>query len=235
VTTSRLNRLLAAAALAGLLAGTSACGSDGSGSAGTAATGAASSTGAGAATAGSSAAGTSSRGTAAAAPTAPFGPGCAALPAQGPGSLASTATLPVATAVSQVPPTTVLTQAVLAANLVDVLNSRPDITVLAPVDAAFRAVDPGQLNGLLADVPRLTTVLTHHVLPGRLTPSQLVGRHTTLDGDTVTVSGSGTDLTVSADQTLVGAAPATVLCGSVPTANATVYLIDQVLGPIAAG
>jgi uncharacterized surface protein with fasciclin (FAS1) repeats len=221
VTTTRLCRVLAATVLAGLVAATSGCGSDDPGSAAAAA----------------SAPASASEGTAtsasAAVPPGPFGPGCDALPGEGPGSLAAMATQPVATAVGSSPLLTSLTQAVLAANLVDVLNGGQDVTVLAPVDTAFQAVDPAALSGLVGDVPRLTTVLMHHVIPGRLTPDQLVGEHTTLNGDPVTVSGSGSDLTVSADRTLAGAAPATVLCGNLPTLHATVYLVDQVLAPAA--
>jgi uncharacterized surface protein with fasciclin (FAS1) repeats len=79
----------------------------------------------------------------------------------------------------------------------------------------------------------LTTVLTHHVIPGRLTPEQLAGEHTTLAGDTVTIEGSGEDFSVAADQTVVGSTEASVICGNVQTANATVYIIDQVLAPAA--
>jgi uncharacterized surface protein with fasciclin (FAS1) repeats len=74
-------------------------------------------------------------------------------------------------------------------------------------------------------------VLTHHVVPGRLTPDQLVGEHTTLNGDSITVTGPAGAPTVSAEQTIAGAAAATVVCGDVPTANATVYVVDQVLAP----
>jgi uncharacterized surface protein with fasciclin (FAS1) repeats len=90
------------------------------------------------------------------------------------------------------------------------------------------------LNTVLADVPRLTSVLTHHVLQGRLTPGELAGTHTTLDNDQVTIAGSGGAFTISGDQTITGR-PASVVCGNVPTANATVYIIDQVLKPAAAG
>ncbi|SDY25830.1 Uncaracterized surface protein containing fasciclin (FAS1) repeats [Modestobacter sp. DSM 44400] len=226
MTTARLSRAIVAAVLTGLVAATSACGSDDGNSGAASSASASASAGSPAGAAGS---------TSAAAPAAPFGPGCAGLPADGPGSLAAMATVPVGTAVSQDPLTTALTEAVLAANLVDVLNTRQDITVLAPVDTAFQAIEPGALSALLGDTPRLTTVLTHHVINGRLAPDQLVGEHTTLNGDTVTIAGSSTDLTVAADQTLAGAGPATVVCGDVPTANATVYLIDQVLAPPAAG
>ena len=116
-------------------------------------------------------------------------------------------------------------------HLVDVLNTRPDVTVLAPSNAAFDALGPDALPALLADVPRLTTVLTHHVVTGRLTPDQLLGAHTTLNGDSITVTGPADAPTLTADQTIAGTAAATVVCGDVPTATATVYVVDQVLTP----
>jgi uncharacterized surface protein with fasciclin (FAS1) repeats len=161
----------------------------------------------------------------------PIGDGCDVLPAEGPGSLAALATTPAGTAVSTNPQLTTLAQAVLAANLVDVVNTREDVTLLAPTNAAFDALGPGAAPALVADVARLTTVLTHHVLVGRLAPDQLAGEHRTLNGDSVTVTGSGGSFAVAADQTLAGAAPAAVVCGNVPTVNATVYLVDQVLAP----
>ena len=66
---------------------------------------------------------------------------------------------------------------------------------------------------------------------GRLAPGELAGTHTTLDGGQVTIDGAGEVYTVSADQTLLGAADATVICGNLPTLNATVYVLDQVLTP----
>lgn len=186
---------------------------------------------------GSSAASTSSGAAASAtatpaASTAPFGPGCAAVPADGPGSLAGMATAPVATAASANPGLSTLVQAVTTANLADSLNTAPELTVLAPANPAFEAVPPDTLKGLLADNAQLTAVLLHHVILGRLTPDQLAGTHTTLNNDEITVEGSGENLTVGGGGTLVGA-PATVVCGNVQTANATVYLIDQVLAPTA--
>jgi uncharacterized surface protein with fasciclin (FAS1) repeats len=161
----------------------------------------------------------------------PFGAGCAQIPAE---SFAGMATAPVATAAASNPVLTTLVQAVTAANLVDSLNSQQDITVLAPANAAFQAVPADTLNAVLADVPQLTSILTHHVIQGRLAPDQLAGQQTTLNNDTVTVEGSGENFSISGDQTVTGQ-PATVICGNVPTANATVYVIDQVLKPQAAG
>ena len=180
---------------------------------------------------GTSAATSSTAATTTAASDQPFGAGCAQIPAE---SFAGMATAPVATAAASNPVLTTLAQAVTAANLVDSLDSQQDVTVLAPANAAFQAVPADQLNAVVADVPQLTSVLTHHVIQGRLGPDQLAGSQTTLNNDTVTIEGSGENFTISGDQTVTGQ-PATVICGNVQTANATVYVIDQVLKPQNAG
>jgi uncharacterized surface protein with fasciclin (FAS1) repeats len=163
----------------------------------------------------------------------PFGAGCSAVPTEGEGSFTGMTDDPVATAASNNPALSTLVQAVTAANLGDTLNTTDDITVLAPANPAFEAVPADALNALLADTAQLTTVLTHHVIPGRLTPEELAGTHTTLNNDEVTIEGSGEDFSIAMDGTVVGM-EASVICGNVQTANATVYIIDQVLKPAAA-
>jgi len=162
----------------------------------------------------------------------PFGEGCAAVPADGEGSFTGMTDDPVATAASNNPALSTLVAAVTAANLGDTLNTTDDLTVLAPANPAFDAVPPDALQALLADTAQLTTVLTHHVIPGRLTPEELAGTHTTVNNDEVTIEGSGEDFTIAMDGTIIGM-EATVICGNVQTANATVYIIDQVLKPAA--
>ena len=163
----------------------------------------------------------------------PFGAGCSAVPADGEGSFAGMTDDPVATAASNNPALSTLVQAVTAANLVDTLNTTDDITVLAPANPAFEAVPPDTLNAVLADTAQLTAILTHHVIPGRLAPDELAGTHTTLNNDEVTIEGEGENFTVAMDGTVVGM-EASVICGNVQTANATVYIIDQVLKPAGA-
>jgi uncharacterized surface protein with fasciclin (FAS1) repeats len=160
----------------------------------------------------------------------PFGAGCTAVPTDGEGSFSGMTDDPVATAASNNPALSTLVQAVTAAGLGDTLNSTDDITVLAPANPAFEAVPADALSGLLADKDMLTKVLTHHVIPGRLTPDELAGTHTTLNGDDVTIAGSDEDFTIAMDGTVTGM-QASVICGNVQTANATVYIIDQVLKP----
>jgi uncharacterized surface protein with fasciclin (FAS1) repeats len=161
----------------------------------------------------------------------PFGAGCSAVPTDGEGSFDGMTDDPVATAAGNNPALSTLVTAVGEAGLGDSLNSAQDITVLAPADPAFEAVPADALDALLADKAQLTTVLTHHVIEGRLAPEDLAGTHMTLAGDEVTVEGSGEDFTVAAGGTVLGEMEASVICGNVQTANATVYIIDQVLSP----
>ncbi|MEO7982425.1 MAG: fasciclin domain-containing protein [Sporichthyaceae bacterium] len=154
----------------------------------------------------------------------PFGPGCASVPTSGSGSFDGMAADPVATAASHNPLLSTLVTAVGEAKLGDTLNSAQDITVFAPTNDAFKAMDQATLKKAMGDPNGLLkTVLTYHVIPGKLTPEQLAGTHKTLQGDSVTVEGSGEDFTVDGS--------AKVICGNVQTANATVYIIDGVLAP----
>ncbi len=153
-----------------------------------------------------------------------FGPGCSAVPKEGAGSFNGMATAPVATAASANPLLATLVTAVKKADLVDTLNSAKDITVFAPTNDAFGKIPKADLDALLADKPNLTKVLTNHVVQGKLSPENVSGTHKTLAGTEITVKGSGEDFTVGKEN-------AKVLCGNVPTANATVYIIDSVLMP----
>lgn len=157
------------------------------------------------------------------------GPGCAGYAEQvpdGAGSVEGMSQDPVAVAASNNPLLTTLVSAVSGelnpdVNLVDTLNG-DEFTVFAPVDDAFAQIDPATIETLQADSELLTSILTYHVVPGQLTPEEVVGTQTTVQGGTVEVTGSGDELMVN---------DANVICGGVMTANATVYLVDSVLMP----
>ncbi|GAA3887336.1 fasciclin domain-containing protein [Streptomyces sedi] len=153
----------------------------------------------------------------------PFGPACAAVPEDGAGSFDGMAQDPVATAASNSPELSTLVSAVEAAGLGDTLNTTENLTVFAPVNDAFAGIPQEDLDALLADEAALTDVLTYHVVPERLAPEDLTeGDVETLQGGTVAVSGEGESWQIN---------DASVVCGNVQTANATVYLIDGVLMP----
>jgi len=160
------------------------------------------------------------------------GPGCADYAAQnptGPGSVTGMAQDPVAVAASNNPLLTTLTAALSGklnpnVNLVDTLNGS-EFTVFAPTDAAFAKIDPATIEKLKTDSNLLSSILTYHVVPGQASPAQVVGMHKTVQGGQVDVTGMGNNLKVN---------NASVVCGGVRTANATVYLVDTVLMPPAA-
>lgn len=151
-----------------------------------------------------------------------FGPACDAIPDSGAGSFDGMATAPVASAASANPLLKTLVAAVTEADLVDTLNSAEALTVFAPTDEAFAKIPKADLDALLADKARLTKVLSHHVVAGQLDPSEVAGEHETLAKDIVTVKGDETSMTVGKGK---------VLCGNIPTDNATVYVIDTVMLP----
>lgn len=157
------------------------------------------------------------------------GSGCAAYAKavpSGDGSVAGMAKDPVAVAASNNPLLKTLTAAVSGklnpkVDLVDTLNG-DEFTVFAPVDEAFAAIPEKDLKAVVADADTLSTILTYHVIPGQIAPSDIAGSHKTVEGQDLKVTGSGDKLMVNG---------ASVICGGVQTANATVYLVDTVLMP----
>ena len=213
------NKLIAVSGLALSCAfGVAACSSSGSS---TAASGSSSSPAASSSSpmaSGSSAAGSG------ATTSMDFGSGCASVPKSGAGSFTGMATAPVATAASANPLLSTLVAAVKAAGLVDTLNSASNITVFAPDNAAFAKIPAATLKGILANKAELTKILTYHVASGRYTPAQLASgaKIKTLEGGTVAPAMMGSNYTVNG---------ASIVCGNVQTANATVYIINTVLTP----
>ncbi len=84
-----------------------------------------------------------------------------------------------------------LVDAVTAAGLVETLQGDGPFTVFAPVDAAFAALDKATLDAALND-PKglLTTVLTYHVVAGKITSDQFTdgGKLTTVQGEELTTT-----------------------------------------------
>lgn len=151
-----------------------------------------------------------------------FGEACSAVPTSGPGSFDGMVQDPVATAASNNPLLSTLVEAVTAADLVGTLNDLPAATVFAPTNDAFAAIPKKDLKAVLADKELLSSILTYHVIGEQLDPEAVVGEQESVQGGTVEVEGDTDGMTVNG---------ANVLCGNIPTANATVYVIDQVLMP----
>ncbi|MEW2301319.1 fasciclin domain-containing protein [Streptomyces sp. NPDC006655] len=152
-------------------------------------------------------------------PSGTFGPGCSALSQK-----ADTAKDKVVEAAAAYPQLSQLVSAVVRARLTGTLDGKPAITVFAPNAQAFQKVTTSQLSSLLTNEGQLKKVLTYHVVDKQITPSELSnGSFTTVEGSKLTTSGSGSDFKVNGK--------ASIVCGNIKAANATIYVIDSVLQP----
>lgn len=159
------------------------------------------------------------------------GPACAQL-SQGAPPPQAMATKPVAAAVAGYPMLSELAAALQATGLVDRLNAIPAGTVFAPSNEAFQqlkaSMGSAAYTALLQNKRELAAVLNYHVVVKRYDQASLVDLYkgaTTLSGGSLTTKETPDFATVTDDS----GAEAKVLCGNIPTANATVFVIDKVL------
>lgn len=138
---------------------------------------------------------------------------------------ATTGTSPqsVSAAAAQIAELSTFTKLVQQAGLADTLDNS-EVTVLAPTDAAFKAVPAATLNKLANDPALLKSVLTYHVLPGKITAESVTGatQMTTLNGAKINLSKAGDFLV--ADEGMVTTA-------DVPAGKGLLQIVDRVLMP----
>ena len=133
---------------------------------------------------------------------------------------------------------TTLVAAVKAAGLVDTLSSAGPFTVFAPTNAAFAKLPAGTVDTLLqpANKSMLQSVLTYHVVPGRLTAADLLARIkagngqarlTTVQGGTLTASMMGNKIML----TDAKGGMSHVTQGNVMQSNGVIHVTDGVSIP----
>lgn len=120
---------------------------------------------------------------------------------------------------------TILTDALQAAELADVLDGETAYTVFAPTDQAFEAVlSDLDINAeqLLGDAETLRTILTYHVVEGAVFSDALsAGSVTTLNGASVEIN----------LENGVMVNEARVITPDIEASNGVVHVIDRVLLP----
>jgi len=122
-------------------------------------------------------------------------------------------------------------ESVLTASGLEALTADPtaDLTLFAPTDAAFEAVDEDVLNALLDDPEgALVNVLLHHAVAGTNLSTDLMDgmEITTAQGETVSVTITGDDVFINS-----GAVTAQVTVADLLASNGVVHVIDAVLVP----
>jgi uncharacterized surface protein with fasciclin (FAS1) repeats len=115
-----------------------------------------------------------------------------------------------------------LAAALSAAGLVDTLKGKGPFTVFAPTDEAFAKIPKADLDALLADKAKLTSVLTYHVVAGKVMAKDVkAGPVKTVQGSNLTV---GTMGGVMVDNAKVSAT-------DIVADNGVIHVIDSVVMP----
>jgi uncharacterized surface protein with fasciclin (FAS1) repeats len=133
---------------------------------------------------------------------------------------------------------TTLVAAVKAAGLVDTLSSKGPFTVFAPTNAAFAKLPAGTVNTLVMPENKatLTSILTYHVVPGRITASQIASmaaRHhgtatlKTVQGENLMFRKHGRGWQVIDAK----GGKANITIANVMQSNGVIHVIDTVLMP----
>ncbi len=119
-----------------------------------------------------------------------------------------------------------LAAALTAAHLVDTLKGAGPFTVFAPTDEAFAKLPAGTVESLLKDIPKLTAILTYHVVPGAVMASDVM----TMDGQSAkTVNGAMVAISTKDGVKLNGTT--TVVKTDIACTNGVIHVIDSVLMP----
>ena len=116
-----------------------------------------------------------------------------------------------------------LVAAVKAAGLVDTLKGAGPFTLFAPNDEAFAKLPAGTVDALLKDIPKLTKILTYHVVSGKVMAADVVKLTSakTVEGEDVKIDASHG----------VKVNDATVTTADVAADNGVIHIIDTVLIP----
>lgn len=133
---------------------------------------------------------------------------------------------------------TTLVAAVKAAGLVDTLKGSGPFTVFAPTNAAFAKLPAGTVDTLLmpSNKAMLTSVLTYHVVPGRVDAANLASRIRAGGGSAMLTTAQGGSLTARMrgdDVVIVDAkgGMSVVTTADVYQSNGVIHVVDTVLMP----
>ena len=121
-----------------------------------------------------------------------------------------------------------LVKAVQAAGLVETLKGKGPFTVFAPTDDAFAKLPKGTVEGLLKDIPKLKSVLTYHVVPGKVTAADVVKMSSakTVQGQSIKIDASKWHLHMNPKVN-----DANVVKTDIMADNGVIHVIDKVILP----
>ncbi len=125
---------------------------------------------------------------------------------------------------------TTLVAAVKAAGLVETLQGKGPFTVFAPTNDAFENLPAGTVDGLLKseNIKSLVSILTYHVIPGKLSAAELMANIKKSSGKYVVKTVNGGNLTFAMN----GPSNVQVWDDKGNGANISVYDVNQSNGVI---
>jgi uncharacterized surface protein with fasciclin (FAS1) repeats len=133
---------------------------------------------------------------------------------------------------------TTLVAAVKAAGLVETLQGAGPFTVFAPVNAAFDKLPAGTVDNLLKPESKtaLQTVLTYHVVAGRISAKEVMAKIKAGGGTFITKTVAGQEISFSMKGKKVAITDAAggvgfVTIADVNQSNGVIHVIDAVLLP----
>jgi uncharacterized surface protein with fasciclin (FAS1) repeats len=117
-----------------------------------------------------------------------------------------------------------LVTAIKAADLVDTLSGDGPFTVFAPTNEAFAKIEPEKLKAILADKKKLTSILTYHVVSGKVLAADVakISEAKTLQGGKIRISLKGSSVMINESE---------VLKTDIHCSNGIIHVIDTVLIP----
>lgn len=116
-----------------------------------------------------------------------------------------------------------LVEAVKTAGLVRTLSGRGPFTVFAPNDSAFAKLPSGTLENLLRNKEKLTSVLTYHVVPGKVMATDVMKIRSAK-----TVQGQNVSIDTTEGVKISGA---NVIKTDIECTNGVIHVIDRVIMP----
>ena len=117
-----------------------------------------------------------------------------------------------------------LVTAVKAADLVETLSGPGPFTVFAPTDDAFAKLPEGTIPALLQDKEKLTSILTYHVVPGKVMAADVVNLSSAK-------TANGQSLTITVEDGKVMVDNAVVIKTDIVCSNGVIHVIDAVVLP----
>ena len=119
-----------------------------------------------------------------------------------------------------------LAAALTAANLIDTLKGAGPFTVFAPTDEAFAKLPAGTVDALLKDIPKLSAILTYHVVSGKVMAANVL----TMDGKSAkTVNGAEVKISTTGGVKLNGSV--NVVTTDIVCTNGVIHVVDAVVLP----